>query len=570
MSQIGSNVGMVSQSVAQSVDGQGNPIVSSDTFFGVSPAGPALLSQQLFGIANATFELLPPSPTTAISSDNQIPYWDWIEYSDGVISATPSFDSATSTWGITITPGSAITNDYAIFRTRSYVLTDDNLNLRQNALTIISKSGTAGGTAAQWQLALGATYFDATGGTVSSYSIGTVTDVTTWTSLSGTTTAGGSAIGASARYVDLTYTLTALGTVTGSAAVTIKSALLSSSIGSRSFIVTETFTSSATWTVPTGVTTLLAIVGLAAGGGGAGGSYKAGGVCVVGGSGGGGGGRWSILRDVSLGTATSLSIGIGAGGAAGTARVGTAAIAQSLTGGQGGTGASTTVGTILTATGGGGGTAVAPTATSPVLGGGGGIVAPSSTSTTYGLAQVAGTAGASGGSAFTSSASAGSVGNSIATADQLSYPYTPTFTNLGTAGGSASVGNWGDGANARSTIGVPGTAGTVSFWGAGGGGGGGAYANDATQLRGAGAGGNGATYGAGGAGGAAAGAWATNLTGGGTVIGGAGGAAGASTGSGGGGGGGIAVSASGTAIKVNTSGAGGAGAAGFVALVYIG
>lgn len=570
MAQTGSSIGMVSQSLTATVDPQGNALISSDTAFGSSPAGVALLGQQLFGLPNATFNLTPPDVYSQLGPENELPYWSFDDFSDGVMTATPVYDSAAQTWGITINPGTAVSGDYCLLTTRSYLLNDDNLGLRQKAFAVIAKTGTAAGST-EWNLTLNAIYYDTTNNPIGTATIGTALDTGTWSSISGFTTTGGTAIPATARYVELQFKVAATATITGTAAVTIKSCLLSSKVGANSsFIVAETFTSSTTWTVPAGVTTLLAVVGLAAGGGGAGGSYRAvtSGPSVVGGSGGGGGGRWSILRDVAIGTATSISIGIGAGGAGGTAAVGTAGAAQSLTGGQGAAGAATTVGTILTALGGGGGTAVAPSATAPVLGGGGGTVAGVSTSNTYGIAQVAGTAGGAGGSAFTSSGSAGSVGNSIATADQLLYPYTPTFTTLGAAGGSASVGSWGDGAGARSSVSARGTAGTVSFWGAGGAGGGGAFANNTSQLRGVGDGGNGSTYGAGGAGGASAAAWQTTGSRG-TVTAGAGGSAGAATGCGGGGGGSIAISASGTAILINSSGAGGAGAAGFVTLVFI-
>ena len=568
MAQTGSSVGMVTQSLTATVDPQGNPVISSDTAFGSSPAGVALLGQQLFGLPNGTFNLTPPNVYGALSQDNQLPYWDWIEYSDAVMTATPIYDTTAQTWGVIINPGTAASGDYCLFTTRSYLVNDDNLSLRQKAFAVIAKSGTAAATT-EWNLTLSAIYYDTTNNPIGTATIGTALDTGTWSSISGYTTTGGTAIPASARFVELQFKLIATAAITGTAKVTIKSCLLSSKIGANSsFIVTETFKSSTTWTVPTGVTSLVAVAGVGAGGGGAGGCLAYGGATVyVSGAGGGGGASWGILNNVSLGTATSLSIGIGAGGAGGTAAVGTAGATQQKFGGAGAAGGATTIGSILTWSGGGGGTA----GTTIISAGGGGGAIGTVSGGYYGIGTAAGTVGAAGGSAFNAlnGASAGSAGNSVATANQVIYPFT-TFTSLGSNSGSASNAGWGSGANARSAVGAIGTAGTVAFYGAGGGGGGGAWAKGyAAGSIFETAGGAGASYGSSGAGGPSL-AGGINASTMGTTLGGNGGAAGANTGSGGGGGGAVAVMVGASGVLVaGTAGAGGAGASGYVVIAYI-
>ena len=236
MAQTGSSVGVVSQNLTATVDPQGNPVISSETAFGSSPAGEALLGQQLFGLPNATFNLTPPDVYAVLGPDNQLPYWDWIDYSDAVITATPVYDSTTQTWGITINPGTAVSGDYALLTTRSFLINDDNLGLRQKAFAVIAKTGTAAGTT-QWNLTLDAIYYDTTNNPIGTATIGTALDTGTWSSISGFTTTGGSAITASARYVELQFKLAATATITGTAAVTIKSCLLSSKVGALSAFV---------------------------------------------------------------------------------------------------------------------------------------------------------------------------------------------------------------------------------------------------------------------------------------------------------------------------------------------
>jgi len=253
------------------MDNQGNPIISSDTTFGASPLGYAARVQSLFGLPNATFELTPPDTTLPINQGNQLPYWDIQDYSAGVMSGSAIYDSTTNTWGIKLNPGTATTGDYLTMTTRSYLVNDDNLSLRQKALAVVSKNGTYSSTT-QWNCALTASYYSAADALLHSGTVATILDNATWTSMSGTTTTGGTAINASAQYVDLTFTLTATAPVTSATSVTIKSTLLQTSTGaaaSSTFLVSQAFTSSQTWTVPTGVTQLVSVVAYGAGGGGA-------------------------------------------------------------------------------------------------------------------------------------------------------------------------------------------------------------------------------------------------------------------------------------------------------------
>lgn len=545
MGQIGSQVGIVSQNLSQTVDSQGNPIISSETDFGSSPAGIALLTQQLFGLANASFNLTPPDPYSPIAPDNQLPYWDFIEYSGGEMSGSASYDSTTNTWGVDLKPGTAVTNDYCVLRTRSYLINDDNLGLRQKVFSILSKGGTASGTAARWQLVLSATYYDAKDTQLSTYAIGTVTDIGTWTSISGTTTAGGSSISASARYVDLAFTMTALGTVTGSAYATIKSCLLQTTTPvPKSTLNVETYTSSTTWTVPDGVTSI-AVIAMGAGGGGGGGA-TAYGANVAGGGGGGGGGGYVFAPYVGVAPGSAISVGVGASGAGGT---GTDVSGNtSKNGGNGGNGGAATFSGVSAGGGSGGvGGKFSGTATAPTLATGGAFGVTSSSWYQSDL-RGSGTGGNGANRSNTgtagANATAGSNGTFLSTD---SFPYiTPTAT-AGSAGGAGSGNN-------TYTLGTAGTGG-ASGWQGGGGGGGGGVGSYTAGLN----AGNGAY---GGGGGGAGGVAAV-----GRVAGGSGGAAGTTSCAGGGGGGGAKASTN----NETTSGAGGKGGDGsFVSIIYVG
>jgi len=576
-SRIGSDQNFIATTSAGILDDQANSIVSSDTTFGSSPLGIAARTQALYGIANANFNLTPPDPTLPIvDNDNPLPYWTVTNGTEGDGSAIAVFDDSTSTWGVQLSLGTSITDAAISMTTRSFLLNDDNLALRQRALSVVSKSGTAGGTAAQWSLVLSAEYFSATGDSLSSYAIGTVTDVTSWTSISGTTTAGGSAINAAASYVDLTFTMTALGTVTGSAKATIKSLLLQTSTagaGAQSFLVSETITSSTTWTPPTGVTNLVAVA--VAGGGGGGG---AGGIRAqvdsashrgFGGHGGGAGG-YSIIRNIPVTSGSGITIGIGAGGAGGTVATFSGTSTTSFfpaiadTGANGAAGGATTFSTLVTASGGGGGT--------------GGY---QGTSTTIGTTTIGGSAGTTTCTVYEAINSVpgrggarGSAGVDGSFAAYSAMPYVSFLT--GASGGSVTLVRTASGTAFRQQTAI-GTS-TLGL-GGGGGAGGGMQANAAVNQNFAaetlptasgrgGGGGGGCGFGI---------SSATGINSGDTftIICGSGGSAAFASSAGGGGGGGFASagtvvrSTTGTTVYTFAAGAGGAGAGGAVTLWYI-
>jgi hypothetical protein len=360
MARFGSSSGYGSDNLSATTDPQGNPIVSPDNSFAASPLGYAARAQSLYGIANPTFNLTPPEPLGTVSSANQIPYWDL--YNDGDIIPTMYFDSTAETWDVDLNPSGADSGATLTLKTRSYLLNDTNLSLRQKAYLAITKNGSFSGTA-QWNLSLGAEYFTFAGVSLGSYAIGTVSHSATWTSISGTTTSGGTAIDPSAYYVDLSVTMTTLGTVTDTTTARINSLLLATSqTATGSFLVTQTFTSSGTWTRPSGVNFVDV---LAVGAGGGGGCGDAGLDNVVGGgvrSGGkgGGAGAFVIARDLYVGDQTTVSVGVGSGGngaANSTASKvsGSTTRPVNATGGTSTSGGNSTFGTYVTAGGGQGG-----------------------------------------------------------------------------------------------------------------------------------------------------------------------------------------------------------------------
>jgi hypothetical protein len=579
MPQYGSSQNLISTNLSQTVDNQGNPIISSDTGFAASPLGYAARAQALFGLPNSTFELTPPDTNAVISAANPLPYWDVQGYSSGVMSGSAIYDSTTNSWGVNLNPGTADTGDYITMTTRSYLINDSNLSLRQQALAVVSKVGTYAGTT-QWNLELTAAYYDLTNTLLHSGTVATIYDNTTWTSMAGTTTTGGTAISASAHYVDLQFKLLATAPVTSATSVTIKSCLLQTSSGGgggqSSFLIAETFTSSDTWTRPTGVEYLVAVVALGAGGGGGSGGSRiarapSGTYRLVTGAGGGGGAAWGILRDLYVGNVASVSIGIGAGGSGGTATEFTKAAAGTAnfaaTGANGSSGGTTTFGTYFTATGGAGG--FGGNASDATPGGGGGNAGTLST-IVYGLETQSGGAGAEGGDANnTPTAGAGTAGGSSAGSAFTIHPYLTALPAAGGSGGTATTNVTGSAIILKTA-----TVGT-SVAGFGGGGGSGAAVAQAIATQGT-VGGSAGSGGWGGAGGGGAsftiGVSGTGITTGGTA--GDGGNATANSGAGGGAGGGALCCGGTTVVNAAAitvkSGAGGAGAAGFVTVVYVG
>jgi hypothetical protein len=560
MAQWGSSGGLISQNISQTIDNQGNPIISSATEFGSSPLGYAPLVQSLFGLPNATFELTPPDTTASISQSNPLPYWDVQEYSEGVMTAQCLFDSTTNTWGVKLDPGTAVANDYLTLTTRSFLVNDDNLQLRQQALAVVSKSGTYAGTT-EWNLELLASYYSATNTLLQSGTVATIYDNGTWTSMSGTTTTGGTAISASAHYVDLTFRLNATATVSSSTAVTIKSCLLQTSArNTNSFIVKETFTSSTTWNIPTNVTQLVGAAVLGAGGGGGSGAYarssaNVGTAGASGGAGGGGGALYIAFNTPISGSA--LTISVGATGSGGTV---TAAGTGAFTSGNaGGAGGNSSIGSIITANGGAGGaggtayrertTQVAGTPTGGAAGTPGNII--------WGALTSAGAAGGNGASMGTAIFGAASAGGTSALGTYSGVPFL-ALPGTGSAGATATRSG-----TEYTEIGTGGGGGSAQFLGGGGGGGGGSASYNGTldigqaAISAAGAG----NHGGGGGGGGIA-SYSTQPE---TGTAGAGGSAAANSGGGGGGGGGAA-----NAQGSTKAAAGGAGSNGLVVIFYVG
>ena len=566
MARFGSDRQYLSNNLSSNTDAGGNAIISPDNGFGGSPLGPAAIAQSLYAVANPLFNLTPPDVLSVIAPDNQIPYWQFSNYSNSM-SGSMFFDSTAQTWAVRLNPGTAAAGEYITLKTRSYLINDSNLNLRQKALATITKVGTYSSTN-QWNLVMTATYYDVTGASLHSYAIGTAADNGTWTSITGNTTSGGTAVNAAAAYVDLDFTLTAAATVSGTAKVDIESLLLATSTtATGAFLVTQTFNASGTWTRPTGVN-YVSVVGQGAGGGGASGKisvYRTLSENAPEGGGGGGSGQWAFLRDIYVGDVATVSVGIGAGGTAGagssyTKVAGGNTAYITSTGNAGGAGAATTFGSYLSIPAGAGGSSISRD---------GGTVGGTPTALVYGIASLAGTSGASGANNATiSSGPAAAIS---------AFTYGAPFTVLVAGGGTGTVGTASGG-----TSGSAGAAGTPSATtGLGGGGGGGAFATiQAGGVFSLSAGGVGGAGGGGGGGGGITrmGSAATLTTYTIVATAGNGGAGLANSGGGGGGGGAVATFVTGggagtpnnysTSTITVTSGAGGAGATGFVTVVW--
>ena len=548
MAQFGSGRSIIAQNQSAVADSNGNLIVSPDDSFGASPLGVAARTQALYGIPNANFDILPADPYTAISSGNVLPYWDTVVSGEGT--ALMQYDTTTQSWALRLDPTAGTAAGETItLKARTYLLNDSNLTLRQKAFASITKVGTQ--ATSEWDLVLSATYFSEAGVQLSTYNIGTANSGTTWTTINGFTTSGTAAIDPAAHYADLSITLTTSGSVAGTAMVDLNSLILQTSTGQSSgFLITQTFTSSGTFTVPTGVNYVTVVaVGAGQGGGGGGNTTSRN---VAGSSRGGAGGAtgyYALVRDIYVGNVgtAGISVGIGAGGAGGTALTLTKPAGSATptrtdtTGSTGGDGGNTTFGTFLTVPG-------ARTAPSGFLG-------------------ITVAAGASGGAGGQTGSAVGTIGGTAVIGSTNTGAPFINFWAGGVAGGTATGSGGSGGANGNG--GIAGTALGI----AGGGGGGGAGTADPIGLSAAaGAGGVGGP-GGGASGGGAVARWSTVTT---TLVAtaGAGGSAAANTGGGGGGGGACAVLFSGTAsynpsTVTTTSGAGGAGGSGVLYVIYV-
>ena len=567
----GSDRSFLSTNTGGVYDTDGNEVISSSNQFGSFPLGPAALAQTLFSVPNGTFNLLPPDISSNVGPNNPLPYWNIpTDNSDNLMSSKVIFDTTTNTYALRLTPGTALSGDTYAITTRSAVISDDHLALRQKAIATLEKVGTYAGTT-QVNLSLSATYYDAVGSAISTQAIGTVYDNAAISSITGFTTAGTAAVGISASYVDLTFTMTATANVSSGISFDINTILLQTSQGaggSTGFLVTQTFTSSTTWTVPTGVTQIAALFMVGAGSGGGGGAglltNNRATASIAGGGGGASGASCQFLTNLDITGATTISIGIaagGAGGAGGTAtKASSGTVIVSAAGSDGTDSGSTTFGSY--ASRGGGARGRGGTVGSGGAGGsGGGQTSPIYGAVPFGSNGNGGTGGA------TSNPTSGGTTNVSATI----YPLG--FTANGTAGagtaGSVTVTNT-TGITATGAGGAAGSTGRLLGNGAGGGG---ATATGTPGVT-AQAGATAATGGVGGGGGAGYYLQFRTGTAGITVRGGAGGAPADNSGSGSGGGGGAVVYvesadypfAAGTAI----GGAGASGKDGVIVIAYVG